>query len=683
MSDELQEIINSSPEWYRDLQYKDVKVFIQDNINSTCRSFVAIGYYLKYIRDNQMFTNDGYENIWEMARAEYGISKSQASKFMSINDKFSKGGNSPILVDKYKDFSSSKLSEMLYLTDEQLEQVTVGTTVAQLREIRKPEEVVSEHPESNHEFKTCKFGGGKCNLWLDPDTCSGTKRCNSNFISDQITEEVVSTSKQEPKTKKPYYRCAAYLQYQYTKGCKDCIYDKADCPYDRTGYFAEIKRKEEWSKHCEVLKEMCNCICKMMSHVLEKNNYSMDTIKSLSRKDQEFSFGFGDDNGYSKYMARCKSERYYVETFDEAEKWIFEAGEVDQHIWNFNGWEWHNNHPKSEETKALTIDELDFTVRTYNCLKHASIDTIDQLCKLTEDEVIAIRNISRKCIDEIKLKLSEIGKRLKSDDISEIVNDEPEIVDNEPEIVNDVDEALPCDTCGHDINGCCDYDDESNWCELGSAWIPKEEYLDQFETVEADIIPTVPEEPFADQCEAPGLKFNNWLKANGSSIADIVSIVLYDKKIPDKDNLLTQIENSLISRLISKTEAYYSYLTRELGIEPEQPRQIQPELPILKNNDQRKEWAENYKVWGEWYYDEHIDCHYYKYDFPTGDRLIVEEYRDRERIWSEDNKDEQYYHLLLKIKQSYNKKRTYEEKFSHQTSSMTEITDYLKDLQKK
>ncbi|MFR2212963.1 MAG: hypothetical protein ACLS61_03585 [Ruminococcus sp.] len=38
-------------------------------------------------------------------------------------------------------------------------------------------------------------------------------------------------------------------------------------------------------------------------------------------------------------------------------------------------------------------------------------------------------------------------------------------------------------------------------------------------------------------------------------------------------------------------------------------------LPVMRNNDQRKEWLRNYKDWGLWYTDEHIGVRYYKYDF--------------------------------------------------------------------
>mgnify|MGYP000258372784 FL=1 len=52
----------------------------------------------------------------------------------------------------------------------------------------------------------------------------------------------------------------------------------------------------------------------------------------------------------------------------------------------------------------------------------------------------------------------------------------------------------------------------------------------------------------------------------------------------------------------------------------------QPELPRMRNNDQRKEWLRNYQDWGLWYEDDHIGVRYYKYEFDNGARLIAEEY---------------------------------------------------------
>ncbi len=71
----------------------------------------------------------------------------------------------------------------------------------------------------------------------------------------------------------------------------------------------------------------------------------------------------------------------------------------------------------------------------------------------------------------------------------------------------------------------------------------------------------------------------------------------------------------------------------------------QPNLPIFRNNDQRKEWLRNYKVWGIWYKDENIGCTYYKYDFDNGARLIVETYVMPATKWH-DEREESYFHLI-------------------------------------
>lgn len=128
-------------QWYRSVSYKDAKIFIRTNLTSAARSFIAVGYYLKHIRDTVGYTEDGFADIWEFAQAEYGISKSTASRYMTMNDRFSQGGNSPMIRDEYKEFGKSQLQEMLSLTDEQLEQVKPTDRVEDIRNMRKPREI--------------------------------------------------------------------------------------------------------------------------------------------------------------------------------------------------------------------------------------------------------------------------------------------------------------------------------------------------------------------------------------------------------------------------------------------------------------------------------------------------------------------------------------------------------------
>ena len=144
---------SESNKWYLNVNLNDAKSFIRANITSAARSFIAIGYYLKHIRDNEFFREDGHESIWDFAQKEFGISKSTASRYMTMNDRFSKDGNSPLVDDRYKDFEKSKLQEMLSLTDEQLEQVTPDMKVQQIREMKKPKEVPYFPMEGQMEFE--------------------------------------------------------------------------------------------------------------------------------------------------------------------------------------------------------------------------------------------------------------------------------------------------------------------------------------------------------------------------------------------------------------------------------------------------------------------------------------------------------------------------------------------------
>lgn len=113
---------------------------------------------------------------------------------------------------------------------------------------------------------------------------------------------------------------------------------------------------------------------------------------------------------------------------------------------------------------------------------------------------------------------------------------------------------------------------------------------------------------------------------------------------------------------------------------------IQPSLPVMKNNDQRKEWLRNYKEWGMWYTDEHIGARYYKYDFENGTRLIVEEY-DPEPVhnspWAP---NEPYYmHLVGGPEPERNNgipKWTYHSKYNKYPNSETELVEFLKGVQK-
>lgn len=72
----------------------------------------------------------------------------------------------------------------------------------------------------------------------------------------------------------------------------------------------------------------------------------------------------------------------------------------------------------NEKEKALemNIDELELSVRSYNCLKRAGINTVEELCDRTSDDMMKVRNLGRKSLEEVLAKLKELGLQLRPSD---------------------------------------------------------------------------------------------------------------------------------------------------------------------------------------------------------------------------------------------------------------------------
>jgi len=130
--------------WYQNVAYEDAKDLVKENLSNTVAAFIAAGYWLKCIRDGSGYVKDGYQSIWECAETEFGLKISEASRAMSMNDKYSVDGNSPFVSAIYRQYNKSQLQEMLTMSDEQIEQVTPDMTIKDIREIKNHE---TENPE--------------------------------------------------------------------------------------------------------------------------------------------------------------------------------------------------------------------------------------------------------------------------------------------------------------------------------------------------------------------------------------------------------------------------------------------------------------------------------------------------------------------------------------------------------
>ena len=71
---------------------------------------------------------------------------------------------------------------------------------------------------------------------------------------------------------------------------------------------------------------------------------------------------------------------------------------------------------QKEKALEMTIEELELSVRSFNCLKRAAINTVEELTQKTEEDMMKVRNLGKKSLDEVKAKLEELGLGLKPSD---------------------------------------------------------------------------------------------------------------------------------------------------------------------------------------------------------------------------------------------------------------------------
>lgn len=152
--------------------WMQIKEDIRRKLKETAENFIYIGYRLKQIAETESYKQDGAVNIYEFAEKEYGLTRSVTSRFMAINTKFSVDGNSMELQEQYKEFGSSKLTEMLTLSDEDCRLITEKTTVKEIRALK----------EFNRQQGTTS----------EPAELSGLQKCIIDYFSRPEKREILN-----------------------------------------------------------------------------------------------------------------------------------------------------------------------------------------------------------------------------------------------------------------------------------------------------------------------------------------------------------------------------------------------------------------------------------------------------------------------------------------------------------
>lgn len=127
--------------------YESFKAELDKELMQEAQGFVKIGYLLRVAQDTNILSESGYLSVNDFAQAEYGLDKSQVSRFMAINERFSENGYSDRLESKYQNFGVAKLGIMLQLPDAVNDQLTPYMTKNEINAIKeevKEEEKISD-----------------------------------------------------------------------------------------------------------------------------------------------------------------------------------------------------------------------------------------------------------------------------------------------------------------------------------------------------------------------------------------------------------------------------------------------------------------------------------------------------------------------------------------------------------
>ena len=126
--------------------YEQFKQALDTELANKAAGFVRTGYLLKKARDTDILAASGYSTVAEFAKAEYGLSKDIVSRYIAINDRYSEGGYSDHLQDKYEGYGVAKLQDMLTLPIEVVDLISPEMTRKEIAEVKaevKEEEAIS------------------------------------------------------------------------------------------------------------------------------------------------------------------------------------------------------------------------------------------------------------------------------------------------------------------------------------------------------------------------------------------------------------------------------------------------------------------------------------------------------------------------------------------------------------
>lgn len=634
---------------YKNITFEEAVERAKENLTGMVETFIAAGYYIKVMKEE--YEQRGYKTIWECAEAELGLKKSEASRAMSMNSKYSVNGNTPYMQEKYKQYSKSQLQEMLKMPEEQIEQVVPDMTVKEIREIRRPaveetqdtvflQEWIKAFVYESFYFERLKrmyasYGRIDRKLLCGSIGCKISIRLSTRDITLLIEGDFVLLIESD----------TGEIVGKYPSRLFDSIF---------MGIFLDAEQEK-----AEPSAEICCDIATGQVNTDSDEEVQMEIVTEIK-----------EDPDYEELDVEFD--------FDELpEEWTPAIDADYREVQELSAY----GLPRTEypEDSLLITKGCGHRYDCFSCAQERDIRQEERLC------------VEAACGNPFGCEIMEVLNEIRAERGSacQFVNMELAYK------TSGSGEPVPCCKECHEINECdfaCEAAKKEALLHKGEMTKPDERqkaYLNYFAkdfislhrdwfmedpgSRVSDVMTSQQEikEHFGDSCWV----FN---VPDGAAHINLCNdyVQIWDKH----SECMGSFDWFYLSAAVQQMWNYMTCAPEDMNGD-ETAAETQQELPVLKNNDQRKQWLNDYEKWGLWYRDDNIDVNYYKFDFPDGSRLVVAEYPQRPVYWKGVLEDEHYYHLLEKDKQGYN--RTYDERYRQQADSESYLVEFLKNLQKK
>ena len=645
---------------------------IRENLGGIVRNFVKTGWHLSRIDRSGAYKLKGYHSVTEYARETFGMAPDGVSRFIHVYEKYSIQGDTPELREEYRDFNFSQLTEMMQLPEEDHTMIRPETKREDIRDLKK------FNKQSEH----------------NPDNLLNWQQ-NPDDIIWEAVKEFFKARKKDLNEIYDQYGVGPYPEEDIKKMAR-FLYHEKKRKFQNDRVFLMLYPDQVFIKSSdgELHDITWPEFFQTMGSIFDGSTAGKDTWENYFNPDPDGEFEEqipGQDNimNHPEYLPGKLHGRKF-------ERCIY-LPEEDCISEDCGSCEKKKLLDKQEANEQKSVKELkkpDPEEKEY--LDAAARHLIRSLWNwMREDHMNRVTMVD-KSPEELKRKLGNDRTRWFATDKGtahiNMFDDYVQLWDEDSKYMGDYD-----------------------WFYLAAAiqgmWNVvsfevaeekrKRELKEQREESEIEIAPaqteTIPEATAdAKDIKAEELSLENLsIQINtdvwSEDISDIPvpSELFIREYLEEEEKMLRDYleRGGLPERIILRQQLKVAGLRiiRNLvkDVLETEEEITQPELPRLKNNEERKEWLENYQDWGLWYRDERIDVNYYKYDFKDGSRLVAAEYPKREGYWNQEPRDEHFFHFLKKNKKKYaSLDETYDEKFRNETDSITSLAEFLKEIQK-